>query len=70
MPVLDVVPRCIERGRSYPLDEFCRITRLGKWALRSARRAGLEVRYLGGRAWVSGDAWFDHLERAGRSSNG
>ena len=44
----------IEDGVTYPLDEFQRRSGLGRHALRQARRQGLKVRRLGGRAFVCG----------------
>lgn len=45
----------IESGCTYPLDEFARRSGLGRHALREARRKGLKVKRLGGRAYVRGD---------------
>ena len=44
----------IEDGATYPLDEFSRRSGLGRHALRQARRQGLPVRRLGGRAYIRG----------------
>jgi hypothetical protein len=44
----------IEPDSLYPVAVLKRITGLGDAALRQARRAGLVVRYLHGRAYVCG----------------
>jgi len=48
-------------GESYTLREFQRRTHLGNWALRTARRRGLKVCRVGGRAYISGRDWMDYL---------
>lgn len=45
----------IENGCTYPLDEFQRRSGLGRHALRQARKGGLKVLRLGGRAYVRGE---------------
>jgi hypothetical protein len=42
-------PGAIEPGVLYTLDEIKRRSKLGEWALRTARRNGLRVIYTGGR---------------------
>jgi len=56
------LPAAIEPGHIYPLDAFKQITKLGNHAMRTARRKGLKVRYLGGRAFVHSDDFFTYLE--------
>lgn len=56
-------PSSIEADVLYHLEEFK--SRLG-WshhAMRTARRSGLKVRYVGGRAYVMGRDFFDYLDR-------
>ncbi len=55
----------IEANVSYPLASFCQITQLGKHALRSARREGLRVRYVGSRAFIDGSDWLDFVRTKG-----
>jgi hypothetical protein len=55
----------IVAGVSYPLTAFSRISGLRKHAIRSARRKGLRVRYVGGRAFISGDDWLVFIEEHG-----
>lgn len=52
----------IENGCTYPLDEFQRRSGLGRHALRQARKSGLKVRRLGGRAYVRGEDFNSFLE--------
>ncbi len=51
----------------YPLPVFEQMTGLGKAALRSARRAGLMVRYVSGRGWVLGRDWIDFVVEQGQT---
>ena len=53
----------IQPGTLYPLPAFKRITGFGNHAMRTARRNGLRVRYLSGRAFVHSDDFYAHLER-------
>ena len=54
-------PRAIDRNKAYPLAEFARQTGLNKASLRSARRAGLAIRYVGNRPFLLGSDWLDWL---------
>lgn len=54
-------PRCIERGKAYPLQEFLTITGWSNEALRNRRDEGLRVVYAGRQAWVSGDDFNDFI---------
>lgn len=54
--------RAISRDKAYPLAEFARQTGMNKAALRSARRAGLPVRYHGNKGFVSGADFLQWLE--------
>jgi predicted deacetylase len=47
-------PGQIVSGELYTLDEVQARLKLGKAAMRSARRQGLRVRYFAGRAYVLG----------------
>lgn len=53
----------IENGATYPLDEFQRRSGLGRHAMRQARKDGLKVRRLGGRAYVRGEDFNTFLEQ-------
>lgn len=46
----------------YRLDDFQKLTGLGRWAMRTARRNGLKVRRIGGRAYVLGRDFIDYLD--------
>lgn len=50
----------------YRLDEIKRRSGLGAWAFRQARRNGLNVLYLGGRAFVFGQDFIDYVRRVGQ----
>ena len=50
-------------GTLYPLPTFQEFTGFGRHAMRTARRQGLRVRYLGGRAFVHADDFFDYLSK-------
>ena len=49
----------IQRGTVYPISDFEQLAKKGRHAMRSARRDGLRVIRKGGRAYVSGDDFFD-----------
>ena len=53
-----IEPHCL-----YKLTEFKQLTGLGAHAMRTARRNGLRVRYLGGKAFVHSDDFFEYLEK-------
>lgn len=53
----------IEGGRSYPLPLFQRLSGLGTWGIRQARRDGLRVVKVGRRKFVLGSDWLTYLER-------
>lgn len=61
-------PLCIERGKSYPLAEFLRITGWSDEALRNRRDEGLRVVYIGRQAWVTGDDFNDFLANPQRNT--
>lgn len=52
----------VTSGASYTLPEFMRRTGMKRDAMRTARRNGLQVSYLHGRAFVLGKHWLDYLE--------
>lgn len=52
-------PEGIEAGKVYPVSALG----LGAWALRSARAAGLELRYTLGRCYVRGEDWLAFIAR-------
>jgi hypothetical protein len=53
--------RAIDRNRAYPLADFARLAGMNKASIRSARRGGLAVRYVGNRPFVLGSDWLDWL---------
>jgi hypothetical protein len=53
----------IEPGALYQIEEFKRRTGFGNHAMRTARRNGLKVRYLGGRAFVHADDFFAYINK-------
>lgn len=55
-------PGKITPGTLYHIDQFRKEMGWGQAAVRTARRNGLKVRYLGGRAYVHSDEFFDWLE--------
>ncbi len=57
----------ISATESYGLAEFKRRTQLGDWALRQAKRAGLRVIHVGGRAFIRGRDWHRFLGQNGDS---
>jgi len=54
-------PRAIDRNRAYPLADFARLAGMNKASIRSARRGGLAIRYVGNRPFVLGSDWLDWL---------
>lgn len=57
---------CISADELYTLPELRRRTGLGVAALRTARRAGLDVRYIGGRGFVAGQDWIEYVRTHGK----
>ena len=55
--------RSIDPNRVYPLPTFMALSGWGRHAMRSARRNGLAVRYVGGRAFVLGADFAAYLAR-------
>lgn len=49
----------------YRLDEIKRRSGLGSWAFRQARKNGLAVLYVGGRAFVFGQDFIEYVRRVG-----
>jgi hypothetical protein len=60
----------IRDDTTYTLEEFRARTGLGEAWLRGARRSGLRVIYLAGRAFVRGRSFADFLERLGSEDLG
>lgn len=56
------VPGVIERDAIYTLRELKRRAGMGDWALRQARRRGLNVIYVGGRGYVRGSDFQAYLD--------
>lgn len=59
------IPGVIEAGAVYTLEELKRRSGCGSWALRQMRRAGLPVKYLGGRGFIRGEDFISHVASAG-----
>lgn len=58
----------IDPTLQYPLELFEQIAGLGRAALREARRKGLRVVYIHGRAFVRGADWLSYCDSAGKAS--
>ena len=58
-PKADSDPGVIESDAMYTLNELQRRSRLGKAAMRTARRAGLPVLRIGRRSYVSGRSFIE-----------
>ena len=58
----------IEPATVYPLQEFMARSGLGTAAMREARRAGLQVKYIAGRGFVKGEWWISYLESNGKDT--
>lgn len=54
-PVKSTSPGVIRADELYTLEEVRLRLKLGSWAMRKARRAGLRVMRMGNRAFVAGD---------------
>lgn len=52
----------IEPQSLYSLEEFKRVSGMGNWALRSARKAGLQMLKIGNRKFVKGQSFIDFIE--------
>ncbi|QDT56899.1 hypothetical protein Pan44_49610 [Caulifigura coniformis] len=49
----------------YPLATFEQTFKVGRHAMRQARRDGLKVKYSAGKGWLLGRDWIDHVQRTG-----
>jgi hypothetical protein len=58
----------VEPATVYPLADLQARTGLGAAAIREARRNGLRVKYMGGRAYIKGAWWIDYLEAHGKDT--
>lgn len=58
----------IDPALQYPLERFEQIAGLGRAALREARRKGLKVTYIHGRAFVRGSDWMDYCDSKGKDT--
>lgn len=52
----------IEPQSLYSLEEFKRVSGMGNWSLRQARKAGLKMLKIGNRKYVKGQAFIDFIE--------
>ena len=64
------VVQSIDRNNIYGIQEFLEITGIGASGLRAARRKGLPVHYVHGRAFVLGSDWLRYLESASTEAPG
>jgi hypothetical protein len=56
----------ISSEQVYPLEVFAKLTGLGAWGMRKARRAGLKVKTVGRRRYVRGIDWHEFLAERSR----
>jgi len=61
-------PTVIDPAEMYHLAEAKRRLGWGAHAMRAARRKGLEVKYIGGRAYLFGDDIIAHIRVHGKAS--
>jgi hypothetical protein len=61
-------PNIIEGEVLYGIEELKARLRWSKHALRTARRAGLNVRYAGGRGYVLGRDAIEYISTQGKTS--
>jgi len=54
-------PQAIQAQAAYTLASFEKLSGLGKAGIRSARRAGLPIRYVGNRPFILGSDWLNWL---------
>ncbi|MCA9040924.1 MAG: hypothetical protein KDA65_11300 [Planctomycetaceae bacterium] len=57
----------VQPDELYPLQTFMELTGLGTRALRTMRRAGLKVRRVGGRGFILGRDFIEHLDEIGEA---
>jgi hypothetical protein len=55
----------IQADSLYTLEEFKKRLQVKDATLRAARRAGLQIRYLHGRAFIIGRDWIEYVCAAG-----
>jgi hypothetical protein len=58
----------IRPEEQYPLELFESMVGLGRAALREARRKGLKVEYVHGRAFVRGSDWLSYCDSEGKGT--
>lgn len=61
-PALSSDAGVITADAVYTLDEIARRLKLGRWALRTMRKQGLNVHRVSGRAFVIGRDFLDFLQ--------
>ena len=59
------IPGIIEPEKLYRLETIKAASGVGAWGLRQMRKAGLKVRYVGGRGFVKGADFIAHVESSG-----
>lgn len=58
----------IEPGLLYPIDTLKALVGLRVAAIREARRAGLRVKYVGGRCYIKGEWFIEYVEKHGKDT--
>lgn len=58
----------IDPKKFYRFPEFSETSGVGKAGLRTARREGLKVKYIGRHGWILGQWWIDYVESNGKDS--
>jgi hypothetical protein len=64
-----VTPGAIEPATLYRLDTLKQASGVGSWGIRQMRRAGLPVKYVGGRGFVLGRDFIEHVVNVGDSQH-
>jgi len=64
-PTPDHLPGTIDPTVLYTLTELKKRTRLGDWAIRQARKAGLRIRTIGNARFVFGSDFLKFVEANG-----
>ena len=69
MPSATLSPGSIDPETLYRLEAIRSASGIGEWGMRQMRKAGLPVRYVGGRGFVLGKDFIEHVKRAGDSQH-
>ena len=60
-----ITPGAIEPGTLYRLARLKEASGIGEWGIRQMRKAGLPVKYIGGRGFVLGRDFIEHVVSSG-----